>query len=143
MDKNTAKGELAAVMDRLAVIDRERDALLKWRDGLQSWLDLQGTASGKAPIAVQAALPLDEARKPTGKPVGTASLRSTALAIVREAGGRPLTTREILDRAQARGADSAAKDPENVVDLILYTLRKRQHAPLDRPAPRTWRWVGP
>ncbi len=40
------------------------------------------------------------------------------------------------------GADSAAKEPTKVVDLILYTLKKRKGAPIQRVGPQTWRWVG-
>jgi hypothetical protein len=141
VDKTTAKGELRSVEERLAVIDLERDALLKWRDGLVSWLALQAP-SGNGTV-VQPRLPLGEGRSmPSGKPVGSLSLRRAVLDIVREAGGRELTTDDILQRARTRGADSAAKDPANVVDLILYTRRKRDHAPLERTRARTWRWVG-
>lgn len=146
MDKTTAKGELRAVQERIAVIDLERDALLKWRDGLESWLALQGT-NGSASVAtakvVQPKLGLGGPKSaPSGKPVGTVSLRSAVLDIVREAGGRPLAATDILRLARSRGADSAAKNPEQVVDLILYTLRKRNHQPLERVDKGTWRWVG-
>jgi hypothetical protein len=49
---------------------------------------------------------------------------------------------EILRQARRRGADSASSNPEQVVDLILYTLKKRSNQPLERVDKGTWRWIG-
>lgn len=138
MDAKTVRGQLEEVTDRLTALDAERDVLMALRTGLEGWLALAGTGRTNG----QATLDLVEPHRPAGKPVGSVSLRSTILPILRGAGGSPLTTHEIMVRARAKGADSAAKDPEGVIDLILYTLKKRSHAPVERLGPRKWRWIG-
>ena len=139
MDAKNIRTQLEEVTDRLAVLDAERDVLLSLRTGLEGWLALQ--QNGKTSNG-QGTLDLTEPHRPTGKPVGSTSLRGVIIPILQAAGGQPLTTKEILVRARSRGADSAAKDPEGVVDLILYTLKKRNGKPVERVGPQKWRWAG-
>lgn len=140
MDTKTVRTQLTEVTERLASLEVERDVLLSLRTGLEGWLAL--TATRPVPSNGQVTLDLVERRPPSGKPVGSVSLRGTILPILQSAGGAPLTTHEILVRARAKGADSAAKDPEGVIDLILYTLKKRSGAQVERVGPQKWRWAG-
>ncbi len=140
MDAQTVRGQLEEVTERLATLEAERDVLLALRKGLEGWLALVPQAGARS--NGQVALDLTEPRRPSGKPVGSVSLRGVIIPIVQAAGGEPLTAREILVRARAKGADSSAKDPEGVVDLILYTLKKRNGVPVERIGPRKWRWAG-
>ncbi len=109
---------------------------------MPSSLGLAVTLGNRRGSVKQPTLELLDGRKPSGKPIGDRSLRSSVLPILQDAGGSPLTTTDILERARAMGADSAAKEPTKVVDLILYTLKKRKGAPIQRVGPQTWRWVG-
>ena len=139
MDKASVKAQLDQVRERLGVIDAERDVLNTIRAGLEAWL---GLAEGKGRnSAKQPTLRLGDPKSPTGKPVGSVSLRGQVLPILKAA-GRPMTTSEIYASAQGRGAQSGAKDPAGVVDLILYTMKKRNGAQVERVGPQKWRWAG-
>lgn len=139
MDKTSVKAQLDQVKDRLSVLDAERDVLNTIRAGLEAWLTLGD--KGRVNGAKQPTLRLGDPKAPTGKPVGSVSLRGQVLPIL-QAAGHPMTTAEIYASAQGRGAASGAKDPAGVVDLILYTMKKRNGAPVQRVGPQTWRWAG-
>lgn len=133
MDSTEVRAELREVEERLKKIDHDRRKLVQIREGLEAWLDLQGS-NGKTPAYLRP-------KKSRSQPKGARSLRSAVLQVLQEAGGEPLHVRDILVRAQAMGAATEAKNPAHVLDLICYSLLKRGGQPLQRVAPSTWRWI--
>jgi hypothetical protein len=132
-DLATLKGQSDSVTRRLRQVEseiqsleQERDALASLKRGIDGLLQLHG------PIR----------QSSSGKPVGQRSLRGAAIEVVQEARGQPLSTAEILERSRRKGADSKAKDPSGVIDLMLYTVKKRKGLPLERLPGGRWRWVG-
>lgn len=135
MDAASVRQQLREVNAELARLDQERDVLLTLARGLEAWLALHG---GKD-TPDQPQLPLGRGR--SSKPAGALPLRAAILQVVRDARGQPLHAREILARTRAMGADTSAKKPESVVDLVAYSWKKRGE-PLERSGPMTWRWAG-
>ena len=112
--------------------------MLTAHDGLESLLRL-----GLYPTAGGPAMRLFDlpANGSSNVPKGKVSLRSTVLQVIRDARGQSLHTAEIYKRARAAGASTEAKNPPAIIDLVSYSLKKSGQ-PIEKSAPRTWRWVG-
>lgn len=80
---------------------------------------------------------------PSNTPKGQISVRRAIVAALREAGGRPMHAREIGSRIRELGAVTEARDPDHIIDLSASTMCKRDGSPLEKVAPKTWRWAGP
>jgi hypothetical protein len=140
MDEQALRDRLTEARGELARLDTEREATVEYVRAMERLLKLKGSGQLRLGITVP---------PPTGPtkltklepPKGAPSMRSTVLKILREAHGEPLHAKEILARAQAQGATTGSKDPEAVVDLMGYSL-KRSHPEVEKVAGRTWRWSG-
>jgi hypothetical protein len=134
LDDETLRARLSETREELARVDDQRAALAEL-------LALYGRIAKAR--GVQDVRPTDGAKKVIvrrrGKVIGTQSLRGTVREVVRTA-GRPLRTTEILELVRAAGADTQAKDPVAIMDLIMYSLAKKE--PVEKVASRTWRWTG-
>jgi len=131
MEEKTVRGHLDEVREALKKNEEEREALLEILRGYEGWLRLRGS-NGQLKLA--------EAKVPLAARKGVVSFRSAVLAVLREAHGEPLHSKEILQRALSMGATTTAKSPQAITDLMCYSL-KEVH-PIEKVAPRTWRWRG-
>ena len=140
MDEQTLRDRLTEARGELARLDTEREATVEYMRAMERLLKLKGP--GQLRLGITLPPPPGSAkliRVVSGK--GAPSMRSTVLKSLREAHGEPLHAKEILARAQAQGASTNSKDPEAVVDLMGYSL-KRSHPEVEKVAGRTWRWAG-
>lgn len=134
MDAPTLRQRLREVTNDLNSLDERREALTKLRSGYEALIRLDGPPEIEA---TPDTLPLD---LPTD-PKGTISFRGAVRQVIRDARGTPLHVREVYHRAQMLGAITKAKDPVKITDLMIYSLIKREGAPIEKSAPRTYRWV--
>jgi hypothetical protein len=144
MDRATVNAQLKEVVERLAVIEAEREVLTTLRSGLEGWLSFnppQPRAVEPSPLRSIASRSRRIKSVQRGRPIGSVSLRGVVPGIVKDAGGVPIHASEIMRRARAMGAESGAKEPESVIDLMLYMARKNRHLPIERTSKRTWRWT--
>jgi hypothetical protein len=153
MDVPTVRQHLRELNERMTQLQEEEGVVRNLIVGYEGWLRLHGAnghaATARPPeiVATTKARPKSPEKpiptvRPSSRPKGKESLNRTVLRIVQEAHGQPLHTSEILARAQAKGARTAAKKPERVIDLLLYSHRNRARAPVERVGPLTWRWIG-
>jgi len=133
MEEKTVREHLDEVKGALKKNEEEHDVLLSLLRGYEGWLRLHGS-NGVAQLV------LVQPKAGAGKPKGAVSFRSAVIAVVKEAHGEPLHTKEILKRALSRGATTEAKQPENITDLMCYSLSKDY--PIVKVGPRTWSWTG-
>ena len=133
MDADTIRGELDQVKAHLESNEEEKIVLLDLLHGYEGWLRLYGKKNGSGQVELPLAAPRSTA------PKGEVSMRGTIKEILRESRGEPLHSKEIWRRAQERGVKSSGKNPVGLIDLTAYTLMKTQ--PIERTAPRTWRWM--
>ena len=133
MEEKTVRTHLDEVKGALKKNEEEHDVLLSLLRGYEGWLRLHGSNGA-------AQLTLVEPKPRVTTPKGIISFRSAVIAVIKEAHGEPLHTKEILRRALSRGATTAAKQPENITDLMCYSLMKDY--PVAKVAPRTWSWKG-
>lgn len=137
MDETAIKKTLAGLTEEIKQIDERRAKLMAARSGLEALLDLQTpSTNGKARPLFE--MPVDRTRT---KPKGVISFRQAIRQTMQESGGQELHSAEILRRVSKLGATTEAKDPQGVVDLVLYSL-KRDGEPLKKTDPRTWKWSG-
>lgn len=137
MEEKTIRATLNSLTDEIRQLDERREKLMTARSGLEALLSLQATAgNGSTPPMFD----MPTVRGKT-KPKGIVSLRQAVIRTMKESKGKALHTSEILRRANAIGATTEAKDPFGVTDLMLYSL-KRDGNPVEKTAPRTWRWTG-
>ncbi|HEY8953579.1 MAG TPA: hypothetical protein VIP78_13605 [Candidatus Dormibacteraeota bacterium] len=128
IDQGTIRKQLAEFRTRLEQLDNEREAIQGIVSGYETLLRTMGTEAEARP------------RQARAEPkTGTVSMRSAVRRVLMEA-TEPLHSRDILARAQGRGATTAAKEPSSVVDLVVLGLS--QKGLVVKTAPRTWRWVG-
>jgi hypothetical protein len=140
MDESALRDRLTEAQGELKRLDTERDAFVEYMRALERLLKLKGP--GQLRLGITIPPPPGRAKLLKVMPAkGGPSMRSTVLKILRDAHGEPLHAREILSRAQAQGATTGSKDPEAVVDLMGYSL-KRSHPEVVKVAARTWRWAG-
>jgi hypothetical protein len=144
MDAEIVKKHLAEVNEQLGQLDEERDVLVSLVRGYEGWLRLHGHTNGSKPKeAMPIPLPIKSPAKRGRTAIqGKVSMRSAVQTVLQRAHGEPIHAREILARARSMGAETSAKNPEAVIDLVCYTLKQRKKAPLERIGPMTWRWVG-
>jgi hypothetical protein len=69
-------------------------------------------------------------------------IKDAVRMILRAEAGRAMHTRQLRRRLQAMGIDSAARDPESVIDTSAKRLRDAGE-PVEWVATKTFRWVGP
>jgi hypothetical protein len=138
MDETTIRRQLADFENRLAHIDDERQALQDIVKGYQTLLRAMSDPdeASSRPITFPASLAMSKASSTI---VGSVSMRSTVARVLREAGGRAMHSREILEMAEKAGARTTAKDPVAVVDLVVLGLQ--QKGKVEKAGPRTWRWT--
>jgi hypothetical protein len=132
MEEKAVRKHLDEVKEALKANEDEHEVLLALLRGYEGWLRLHGSNG-------EAQLPLVEAKRSATAPKGAVSFRRAVLAVLKDAHGEPLHTREILRRAQMMGAATAAKQPDAITDLMCYSLKKQY--PLVKTGPRTWRWA--
>ena len=132
MDEGAIRKTLEELTGELDQLEARRQAILTAQKGLEALLGLRS----KPEMQTELQLPTPN---PT-KQKGTRSLRSAVKQVIQDARGSPLHSKEILKRARAMGASTAAKDPVAIIDLVMSSLR-RDGGPVERTAPRTWRWT--
>ena len=134
MDEPTIRRQFSEFKNRLARIHDEQQALQDIVKGYETLL------RAMAEPDYQSSGPLDfpaPPGAPLNKPI--VSMRSAVARILQDAAGSPVHSREILERAQAMGASTTAKQPVSVVDLIVLGLLNKKK--VEKVAPRTWRWI--
>lgn len=146
MDEPTVRRQLAEVQAALDGIEQEREVLLSLARGYEGWLRLHGLNGQKpAKPSLQASAKRRITKGSVGRAVeqvvGELSYRRAVLDVLKEARGEPLHVKEILNRARAKGANTKAKDPVGITDLLLYSSEK-QGQPVRKSGPRTWKWEG-
>lgn len=77
------------------------------------------------------------------RPQGTIAVRKAIIEVLRNAQGRPVPARELLDGVRALGAVTKGANPESLIDLHARNAMLREKAPIERLGKRTWRWIGP
>ncbi len=138
MEEKAVREQLEAARKDLRRVDEERDVLISMIRGCEGWLRLHGVKPME-PVA-QPALPM---KAPNGSDGATAiSLRSALLQVLKDAHGEALHVREMVPRALRLGASTNAKSPVTVADFMLDLLKKNKGEPIEKIAPRTWRYVG-
>jgi hypothetical protein len=134
MDDQRLRERLHEAQIELNRLDKEREVVLAWIADIEKLVTLRtGGKKQTASVAPPGQLRMGAVAKGP-------SMRGTVLRVLREANGEPLHTREILARAERMGASTESKDPEAVIDLMGYSLRK-SHEEVQKVAGRTWRWV--
>lgn len=135
MDAKTIRDQLEVVKANLQRNEDEKNVLLDLLRGYEGWLRLYGETNG----AAQVALPLAKRVMDTTTK-GTISMRSAIKKVLQDARGMPLHSKEIWRRAQEMGAKTDGQSPLGLVDLSAFSLSKTE--PVEKVAPRTWRWYG-
>lgn len=134
--------EALADADRLLAQDLRpltRESLEAFRQDIKDTLALEGAkrnGTGPAPMIRIAAAPQPRIK-------GSVSMTQAVKEVLQEAHGEPMHVVDILAKAQAKGAITESSDPANSTDILLSKFRKRDHLPVERTAPRTWKWVSP
>ena len=133
MDENTIRKTLDELRSELEQIDTRRERVLEAYKGLEALLALQ--SGGVNP-------PLFTMPSSNGdtKPKGKRSMRGAVLQVVKDAHGQALHSAEILKRARGLGANTQAKDPTAIIDLLMYAYKK-EGQPVEKTQPRTWRYI--
>lgn len=141
MDEMTVRAQLAEVQDELKRNEEEHKVLASLLQGYEGWLRLRGLGKAPRSLVQTAKPPVVPAVKPKrkGRPGGTISFKDAVLTVLKEARGEPLHSRELIFRARGLGAITRARRPAGVVDV---TMRALANEPIEKVAPRTWRWVG-
>ena len=134
MDEGTIRNTLDELRNELEQLDSRRERVLEAYRGLEALLALH-TSAGNPPLFTM--LSTNSKTKPKGK----RSMRGAVRKVIREAHGQPLHSTEILRRARALGANTAAKNPAAIIDLLMYAY-KGEGYPVEKTEPRTWRWAG-
>lgn len=142
MDQDAVRSQLREVQEALKRNDEERDILVSLIHGLEGWLRLHGTAPVVTLPLPTMVVPTEATGRRSSRVKGTISLRQAVQDVLKEAQGAPLHVKEILRRAQERGAVTESRDPQSVIDFVTYGLKTRDGAPVEKVAPRTWRWAG-
>lgn len=137
MDAKTVRAHLAEIQSQLARNEDEHEVLLSLARGYEGWLRLNPEAP-----APQMKLTFEPEPRNRSSPKGSRSFRGAILQVIKDARGEPITTREILPRALALGAATAAKNPLGTVDLMAHSLAKSKHPQIEKVGPRLWRYRG-
>jgi hypothetical protein len=137
MKESDIRSQLEEVRTALKANEDEHEVLVSLLKGYEGWLRLRGDKNGASQLQMTVVAEIPPKK---GKLKGTVSFRSAVLKAVQDARGEPLHVREILSRARAQGAITAAKDPEGITDLMCYSL-KDHGEPLKKVAGRTWAWA--
>ena len=127
MDEKTVRIHLEEIQKSLERNDAEREVLITLLKGYEGWLRLHGVANGHSP-SDQLPLPVEVDVGPGWRP--------TVTAILQEARGEPVHSKEILVRAKARGLKTSAKNPVSAVDLTARGLPN-----VEKVGPRLWKWT--
>ena len=139
MDAKTARAHLAEVQAQLARNEDEHEVLISLARGYEGWIRLNPEP---APPSSQMAPLFEPESRGRSQQKGSRSLRGAILQVIKDARGEPITTREILPRALALGAATAAKNPLGAVDLMAHSLAKGKVPRIEKVGPRTWRYRG-
>jgi len=147
VDATKARQQLREWNEQLSRLDEEREVLLSLVRGFEGWLRLHGDVALHAPVKAAPSIERPRTRRRTApRPAtslkGSISLRKAVLQVLREAHGEPVHVREILARIEALGAVTEAKNPLKIIDLIASGAKTRNHEPIERVSPRSWRWAG-
>lgn len=130
---NAIREQLALARSELARIDNEREVVINAIQSLEAWLRLRLLADNTIAL-----VPDEAERNGKGRNGRPASFRGAILQVLSDAQGAPLHSKEILERAEAMGAATGAKDKVAAVDLTCHGLKDKG---VERSAPRTWRIV--
>ena len=126
MDEKTVRIHLEEIQNSLERNEEEREVLVTLLKGYEGWLRLHGATNGHAePGQLVLAVEVDEGP----------GWRPTVSAILQEARGEPLHSKEILARARIRGLKTNAKNPVSAVDLTARSLPN-----VEKAGPRLWKW---
>lgn len=141
MDEKAARALLEEAKTKLVSIEEQREVWLAAVQMAEGWLRVYGSAEKPT---VQSSLPglAKRSRGRRSSQKGDVSLRSAILQVLKDARGAQLHSKEILNRVRGLGADTKAKDPVGIIDLVAINLKTRSDTPIERVAPRTWRWAG-
>lgn len=134
MDTTTVRQRLREATNELNGLEERRQALMSIIRGYEALVRLDGP-----PEIEQMPVPLALDLPSRGK--GSISFRGAVRQVLRDARGEPLHVREIFHRTQGLGATTMAKDPVKITDLMIYSLINREHEPIRKVAPRTYRWA--
>lgn len=133
MDENAIRNTMDELRSELEQIDARRERVLEAYKGLEALLALQSGGSNPPLFSMPSS---NNVTKPKGK----RSMRGAVLQVVKDAHGQPLHSTEILKRARALDANTSAKDPTAIIDLLMYAYKK-EGQPVEKTEPRTWRYV--
>ncbi len=136
MDADTIRVRLREIQTQLGRVEAERSALMTLAEGYEDWLrvydpKLNGNAVAATIHVGQPRLKGSGALTSTGKETrssavkGTVSVRGAIRDVLIAAHGAQLHSAEIWRRAQALGATTDVSPPEDLVDLNLVSIRKR------------------
>jgi hypothetical protein len=144
MDIKSIKKHLEEVTAELARVEAERKVLISLKSSDEALLQLYNVkpqiGQRNTTVQVQIVTPNKVVRPDEESTDNTPSARGTVLRVMRESGGVPLSTGEILTRVRDLGAKVREDDPERMIDLMGYSLRKSHH-PIEKVGPRLWQWV--
>ncbi len=134
MDADTIRKQLQEVQSELRRIEAVREVLLDLVKGYEGWLRLHDN-----PPMQPRLIATEGTTKGKRRTTGAISAREAIKRVLQDAHGEPLHSEEIWRRAEMLGARTNAAVPKDVVDLTLVGLRQR--FPIQRVAPRTYKWV--
>ena len=141
MDEKTIRTRLEEAQRELGTLEERRDALVGLVKSYETLLRIEsGGSNGRIPLPLPVVSKL-ETDKPKVGPKGSISISKGILAVLKDARGAPLHTKEILNRVLALGAITEAKNPQGAIDLVCYHLANAGE-PMKKVGPRTWRWIG-
>lgn len=130
MNEIAVRDHLSELKARLELLDEERGVVIDLIRGYEGWLRLHA----RGPVEMPGMIP--------GKKVTRwkLSIRQAIIKTLKDAHGEPIHAKEILRRISEMGVRPNAKDPAGVIDLSCHSLKKGGK-PIERSAPRTWRWT--
>jgi hypothetical protein len=144
LNERTVRDQLAEVRAALGKLDAERKALESIVTSLEKWLDLHSDAGGaQLPLAPTPAAPNGKTNgKTTTKPLfqtlGALPLKVAVERVLRNREGVPMETADILAKAEEMGARTESKEPEKVVEWILYDMIKKGKVPVHKLRPHRY-----
>lgn len=134
IEETKIREALEELRAELARMDDRRSVLQSLVRNYETLLRIEGkeiVRPGLSPLPV-------EPPKPT--PTDAPSFRGSVLKVLRDAQGEPLQVKELYRRVHELGATTTSKHPLSVVALNIISLSESH--PIEKTAPRTWRWTG-
>ena len=132
----------------LAETDRKRAALVETLQASERLLAVTDatitvprTVFHGAQLEPEESEPLPADAEPNEDTEPRLTQREAVEKVVKDARGRPLSAKEILERVKALGVNIGGKQPEGIVDLLIRDLTQKRGQPIERVKPLVWRWA--